>query len=174
MAKITYTPNNFIPGDVYSSQLLLNNVVVGTHTPLVAGQQRFFEITEPGTYTLKVFNNTDNTCIYTQVIQSLFPLFTYTISDVNCNNNTYTVTVTVTNPATSGSNIRYGWSTINDSSTVTNWSGSNSLILNADSTTRYVFIKNDVVSCQDLVTSTLKDPCVVCDLTVTGITFTCD
>ena len=173
MKEIFFTPSGFAQGATYRAELLFNNSVVQTISVLVEDQQQMFTVTTPGTYVLKILSNIDSACVSSSSIQALFPVVTFTQSSVDCNNNTYTFAINLTNPSTSGSNVRYGYSNFNDCQTVGSWSSNPNVILSADSVTRYVFVRNDSQVCCNLIGSSVKEPCVSCTLTVTNIGFNC-
>lgn len=174
MKEIVFTPSGFEIGNTYSAQLFLDSSLVDTIPNLVNGQQTMFTVTTPGTYLLKVMNNFDSSCVDTKIVQALFPVVSKTESSVDCNNNTYTFAINLINPTTAGSNVRYGFSLFNDCSTVTSWGSSPNVILPADSTIRYVFVRNDSQVCCNLIDDSVKDPCVSCSLTVDNIAFNCN
>lgn len=174
MKKIFFTPQGFQTGHAYVAQLLLNGVIVASINNLVNNVQRYFEVVIPGNYVLKIIDTVDGNCVSSSSVQALFPVVTHVDSSVDCQNNTYTFSITLTNPSTSGSNVRYGWSTTDNCSIVNNWQSSGNLILPADSTTRYVFVKNDDSACCNKIAQSLKNPCIICSLTVTGISFNCN
>lgn len=171
MKTITFTPTGFEIGNTYSSQLLLNNNVVDSKDNLVANTQYTYTVTIPGTYLLKVMNLTDNTCVFSEYVQALFPLITYSTSEVNCNNNEYSFIINISNPTTAGNNIQFGWSLLNDCATVSAWTNNTTLILPADDVTRYVFVKN--TGCCNLIITSSESPCITCTLNVTNISFNC-
>lgn len=171
MKNITFTPTGFKIGNSYTAQLLLNGEIIDTIINLVVNTQYSFTVTVPATYLLKVMDVTDNLCVFSQTVQALFPVTTHSISDVDCNNNTYSYNITITNPTTAGNNVQFGWSTINDCSAVSNWGTNNNLILSADNVVRYVFIRNS--GCCNFISSSTKNPCINCTLSVTNISFNC-
>ena len=174
MKEIVFVAAGFAVGQTYRAELYLNSVLRDTINNLVNGNSYEFTVTEPGTYTVRVVSNQDGVCVDSKIVQVLYPTFTFSSSSVDCDSNTYTFNVALTNPTTAGSNIQYGWSTFNDCATVSNWTSVGTIIIPADSTTRFVFIKNDNLTCCTLVGPTVKDPCSTCDLTISNIYFTCN
>lgn len=174
MKRIYFTPDNFQVGKTYTAQLLFDGSIVATITNLVEDQEYYFEVSTPGSYVIKLTTNLgDLDCNRTRSVQALFPIVTFTESAVNCDNNTYNFNITLTNPTTAGSNVRYGYSNFNDCSTVASWSTNPILTIPADSVVRYVFVRNNVVDCCYLISPTVEDPCVICDLDITNISFSC-
>lgn len=171
MKEITFTPGNFLPSNVYRASLILDGEEVDAIENLTSAPQTF-SVTIPGVYIIKITNVTTGTCTKSITVQALFPLVNYNISDVNCDNNSYTFSVTLTNPTTAGSNIQYGWSFINDCGSVAQWTSNLNLTLPADSVTRYVFVRNS--GCCYLIASTMEDPCVLCNITISNVSFNCN
>lgn len=171
MNPISFRPQGFLSGHTYSAHLYLNGVLVDTINNLVVNQLETFYVSIPGSYLLRVVDNTDSSCVFSQTVQALFPIFSYSETDVNCNTNQYTVIISISNPLTAGEGLQFGYSSLNDSATVNNWGTNANLILPADNVTRYVFLRNSV--CTYLVVASQKSPCSICTLTVTQITFSC-
>lgn len=172
MREIFFTPTNFISGASYTAELLLNNTVVSTINSLVENTQYSFTVSSPNTYVLRVRSTVDGSCVFTQVVQALFPIVTTSVGNVDCELNVYNYTINVTNPSTAGINIQYGWSLANNCSGVSNWNNNNIISLPADDVVRYIFIRNSV--CCNLVGSTSASPCSTCDLNVINISFSCN
>lgn len=174
MKEIFFTPKGFQTGASYTAELLFNNAVVDSKSNLVEFQQYSFEVYVPGTYTLRIKRVNDNFCLFTMVVQALFPLVEYNESGVDCSNNTYNISLNLTNPLTAGVNIQFGWSLLNDCSTVTNWSSSTNLILPADDIIRYVFVKNQDQTCCNFILQSSESGCLVCNLDVINVVFSCN
>lgn len=173
MGHITFRPTGFKPGASYYAELLFDSAVVYNEYNLEEFELYEVEVEEPGTYTLKIYKVGDDNCIIERVIQALFPLISYFTSAVDCSNNTYSYIITLLNPETAGINVQYGWSLVNQCSTVTNWSTNTTLILPADDVNRYVFVRNQDVSCCTFISASAESPCEGCNLNVTNIVFTC-
>ncbi len=174
MKEITFTPTGFEFGQIYDAKLILGSTIVATILNLVENTPYTFEIVIPGTYILSVTKRSDSSCIFSQVVQALFPITTHTTSGVNCTNNTYTFEIVLTNPVTAGNNVQYGWSLLNDCSSVSNWSFNSVLTIPADDVMRYFFVRNSSQACCNFIDQNIESPCVVCDLEVTNISFVCN
>lgn len=174
MRQITFTPSGFDTGFQYNAVLIKDGIIVSTLLDLVEDTPYSFTVNIPGTYILSVNKQFDNSCVFSQIVQAFFPVVTYNTTGVDCNNNTYTFSVTLTNPETAGSNVQYGWSLINDCSLVSNWSNNANMIIPADDTTRYFFVRNNSQLCCNFIAQSVNSPCVQCNLDVTGISFVCN
>lgn len=174
MKEITFTPTGFDLGVSYSARLIKDSVIQQTISNLVENQPYQFEVVVPGTYILSVVKDSDSSCVFSQTVQALFPIVTFSTSGVDCNSNTYTFQVNLSNPETAGANVQYGFSLINDCSTVSNWSSNTTLTVPADDVTRYFFVRNNSQLCCNFIGQAVNSPCVVCILNVTNISFNCN
>lgn len=114
----------------------------------------------------------DGYIVSTQPINCCSATFELLESIVNCNSANYTVTISQTGGnlfgATAGVSLFYGWSTTNNSSTVTNWQSSNSFTVNSNNQIRYFFVKIfNEKQCYILAGESIRDcsisldPCIV-------------
>ena len=172
MKEISFTVSGFIAGKSYYAELVKDGITFQTVQNLVNGQIVEFLISVPGTYTIRVVES-GGACISTQTVQALFPTVEFNETGVDCISNTYTFEILLTNPLTAGSNVQYGFSFSNNCTSVSNWDSANSIIVPADDIERWFFVKNDS-GCCNLVGSTVKSPCALCSLQVSGITFNCN
>lgn len=174
MRRISFTPSGFDPGEIYDAKLILNGNVQATLLNLTENVPAFFDVTVPESYIISVVKRSDGACVENRQILAYFPIVESSFTGVNCNDNTYTVTITLQNPTTAGDNVQYGWSLLNDCSTVSNWNGVSQFIIQADDTVRYFFVRNNSQGCCNFVTQNAQSPCVTCTLTITSISFNCN
>jgi hypothetical protein len=92
----------------------------------------------------------------------------------NCES-TYTVTISKTSGNTPAF-IRYGWSIINDVSTVNNWQLSNMFVVNSNNINRYFFAEYTVNNCTPIpkLAGVSQRNCNTCSLTTGSITYSCN
>lgn len=173
MKQITFIPDGFESGFIYDARLIKDNTVIETISNLIELEDYSFEVDVPGNYVVSISKRGDDSCTVNQSVQALFPVVTHIVTSTDCVNNTYTFTITLTNPTTAGTNVQYGWSIFNDHTTVTNWTGNGTLIVPADDTFRYFFVKN-ATSCAELIAQSSNSPCITCNLSVSGISFVCN
>lgn len=174
MKEITFIPRGFKPGHSYIAELVFNGEVVDTITSLIENSTYIFSTTVPGTYTIRIVNSLENSCLSSRIVQALYPIVEYTTTDVDCVNNTYNVIINLTNPDTAGIGVLYGWSLQNDCSTVSQWNSDSNISLPADDIPRFIFVKNQSQLCCSLITASVKSPCITCNLEIVNIVFSCN
>lgn len=175
MQKLRFTPSGLGVNFLYKIEVYFNPsnpILKQTYNNAPDNIQIEYIVDTPGVYIIKAINPQDNTCFRTTNVELFFPVVTYNATDVDCNDDTYTMIITLVNPLTAGQNVQYGFSLINNKTSVSNWQSSSNVLLPADGNLRYVFVKNNL--CTELIVQSSRNACVNCALTISNIQFICN